>query len=76
MPQEELGKPAIYATNAEGNLYSPSWIIFSLNGQFQLSPRISLVGGIENIGDLQYRPYSSGLVSPGRNFQLTLKGNF
>jgi hemoglobin/transferrin/lactoferrin receptor protein len=76
MPQEEITKPAIYATDANGNPYSPSWLIFNLSTQYILNPRLQINAGIENIGDLQYRGYSSGIVSPGRNFQLSLKGSF
>jgi hemoglobin/transferrin/lactoferrin receptor protein len=29
--------------------------------------------GIENILDNRYRPYSSGIVAPGRNFIISLR---
>ncbi|MFT7154314.1 MAG: hemoglobin/transferrin/lactoferrin receptor protein, partial [Alteromonas macleodii] len=32
--------------------------------------------GVENISDQRYRPYSSGIVAPGRNFILSLKARF
>ncbi|MCM0042742.1 MAG: TonB-dependent receptor [Algoriphagus sp.] len=76
MPQEEIGKPAIYATDANGKPYSPSWMIINLAARIPLSPYIQVNLGVENMGDLQYRGYSSGIVSPGRNFQLSVKGTF
>lgn len=76
MPQEEIGKPAIYATDAQGKPYSPSWMILNLAARIPLGPYIQVNLGVENMGDLQYRGYSSGIVSPGRNFQVSIKGTF
>jgi len=76
MPQEEIGKPAIYATNTNGNPYAPSWLIVNFAARIPITPSIQINAGIENIGDLQYRGYSSGIVSPGRNFQISVKGTF
>ena len=76
MPLEEIGKPAIYATDANGKPYSPSWMIFNLAARIPITSFLQINAGIENLGDLQYRGYSSGIVSPGRNFQLSLRGTF
>ena len=76
MPQEEIAKPAIYATDAQGKPYSPSWMIINFAARIPISPSIQINAGIENLGDLQYRGYSSGIVSPGRNFQVSVKGTF
>lgn len=76
MPQEEIGKPAIYATDPNGKPYSPSWMIFSLAARIPISSFLQINAGVENIGNLQYRGYSSGIVSPGRNFQVSVKGTF
>jgi hemoglobin/transferrin/lactoferrin receptor protein len=76
MPQEEIAKPAIYATDANGKPYAPSWTIFNLAARIPITPKIQVNAGVENLLDLQYRGYSSGIVSPGRNFQLSLKGSF
>jgi hemoglobin/transferrin/lactoferrin receptor protein len=76
MPQEEIGKPAIYATDTDGNPYAPSWLIVNFAARIPITPSIQINAGIENLGDLQYRGYSSGIVSPGRNFQVSVKGTF
>lgn len=76
MPQEEIGKPAIYAMDDNGNPYSPSWSIFNFNAVFEFQKWIHLSAGIENITDQRYRPYSSGIVASGRNFTFGLKGSF
>lgn len=76
MPLEEKSKPAIYATDSEGNPYSPSWLIFNFGSSIQIRPFLQVSAGIENITDQRYRSYSSGIVAPGRNFTLSLKGSF
>lgn len=76
MPEEEKGKPAIYAKDGNGNPYSPNWTIFNFNGGLELWKGIKLMAGIENIGDKRYRPYSSGIVASGRNLTFGVKGNF
>ncbi len=40
---------------------------------YQLSDALAISAGIENLTDARYRPYSSGLVAPGRNFILSLR---
>lgn len=76
MPVEEKGKPHLYAKDANGNAYSPSWTILNFNSAYQLFPFLELNVGIENILDLRYRPYSSGLTASGRNFTFSIKGIF
>jgi hemoglobin/transferrin/lactoferrin receptor protein len=76
LPEEEKGKPAIYAIDANGNPYSPSWLIFNLNVTYEIWKNIRVMTGIENMGDVRYRPYSSGIVAPGRNFTFALKASF
>jgi hemoglobin/transferrin/lactoferrin receptor protein len=76
MPTEEKGKPQLYIKNANGNPYSPSWITFNFNSSYQVFPFMEINLGIENIRNLRYRPYSSGLTAPGRSFTFSLKGSF
>jgi hemoglobin/transferrin/lactoferrin receptor protein len=76
MPQEELGKPAIYARDENGNLYSPNWTIFNFNAEYEIQKWVTLSAGTENISNQRYRPYSSGIVASGRNFTLGIKGHF
>jgi hemoglobin/transferrin/lactoferrin receptor protein len=76
MPVEEKGKPQLYAKDSDGKPYSPSWTIFNLNSSYQLFSFLEINAGIENIRDLRYRTYSSGLTAPGRNFTFSIKGSF
>jgi hemoglobin/transferrin/lactoferrin receptor protein len=74
--EEEKLKPAIYAIDENGNPYSPSWYTLNLKTMFKLTDNFSVSAGLENILDKRYKTYSSGLVAPGRNFVLSLKGSF
>ncbi|MBA4408005.1 MAG: TonB-dependent receptor [Odoribacter sp.] len=72
----ELQKPEIYASDANGKPYSPAWWTFNLKSSFQLSKNFTMNAGLENILNKRYRPYSSGIVSGGRNLILSLKYSF
>ncbi len=76
LPQEERGKDFIYAIDAEGNPYAPAWYTLNFKAMYQFSDHLSVSGGVENLADKRYRPYSSGIVAPGRNFILSLRANF
>lgn len=69
----EKEKPHIYAKDTSGNPYSPPWFILNLKTVFSASNKITLNVGIENIFDKRYRPYSSGISSPGRNLYVSLR---
>lgn len=69
----ERDKPYMYAVDNIGNPYSPSWITYNLKCSYQLLHNLQFNAGIENILDVRYRPYSSGIVAPGRNFIFSLR---
>ncbi|RFC54220.1 TonB-dependent receptor [Brumimicrobium aurantiacum] len=72
----EQGKSDIYALDENGNTYSPSWYTVNLKAMYQFHDNFTVSGGLENITDQRYRPYSSGLSGAGRNFVLSLIANF
>ncbi|MCT8339754.1 TonB-dependent receptor [Flavobacteriaceae bacterium TK19130] len=76
LPVSEQDKDEIYAKDANGNNYSPSWYTLNLKGSYELTERFAVNAGLENITDQRYRPYSSGISAPGRNFILSLQANF
>ena len=76
LPEEEKGKDYIYAVDDDGNPYCPEFLILNFKSQYQISNHFSVNGGVENIADIRYRPYSSGIVAAGRNFMLSLKASF
>jgi len=73
---EERDKTEIYAKDANGNNYSPSWYTVNTKMSYQLSQTLSINAGMENITDQRYRPYSSGISGAGRQMQLSLKVRF
>jgi hemoglobin/transferrin/lactoferrin receptor protein len=74
--EEERQKPAIYAKDGNGNPYSPSWYTLSFKMVYEMKSGFAWSAGMENITDQRYRPYSSGLVAPGRNMVLSLRASF
>ncbi|WP_223549860.1 TonB-dependent siderophore receptor [Aestuariivivens sp. NBU2969] len=69
----EASKDYLYASDANGNPYSPSWYTLNLRTQYRFNDALLLIAGVENITDERYRPYSSGITAAGRNFILSLK---
>jgi len=76
MAPSELDKPHIYLTDTEGNLYAPQWYTVNLKSAYQATQNIQFTLGIENMTNQRYRPYSSGIVSPGINFIGSVKATF
>lgn len=72
----ERSKPHIYLSDANGNPYSPAWYTINLKGYYQVNQRLQVNAGVDNILDHRFRPYSSGIVAPGRNFVVALRANF
>lgn len=73
---EERDKPHLYATNSDGNPYSPSWWTLNLKANYELTDFLQINAGVENLLDVRYRPYASGIVAPGRNFIISLRGSW
>jgi hemoglobin/transferrin/lactoferrin receptor protein len=76
LPQEEQGKPEFYAKDDNGDPYSPGWYTLNFKASYQANDQINIGAGLENITDQRYRPYSSGIVAPGRNMVVSLTVKF
>ncbi|MFO7852576.1 MAG: TonB-dependent receptor [Bacteroidota bacterium] len=76
MPEEEVDKDEIYAKDASGNNYAPSWYTLNVKAMYELSDMLTVIAGIENLTNRRYRPCSSGISGPGRNFIISLKADF
>ena len=55
---------------------TPAWVTVNLYYQRQLSNKLSASIGLENILDVHYRPFASGVSAPGRNLVISLNGKF
>jgi hemoglobin/transferrin/lactoferrin receptor protein len=76
MPEEEKGKDYMYAIDTDGNPYSPGWYTLNFKAMYYITDIFSVSAGVENLTDQRYRPYSSGIVAPGRNFIIALRAGF
>lgn len=72
----EQSKAYIYATDADGNPFAPSWYTLNLRSQYMISNAVKVTLTLENITDQRYRSYSSGLAAPGTNLILGLGYQF
>lgn len=68
----EQSKTYLYALDNQGRPYSPSWWTINIKASHMFSKNIRANLGIENILDNCYRPYSSGIVSSGRNIIMSI----
>ncbi len=68
----ERSKEYIYASDTDGNPYSPSWYTLNFRSQYQISNKLRASLNLENITNQRYRPYSSGITAAGRNLILGL----
>lgn len=76
LPISEQAKDYMYAIDENGNPHSPGWYTVNFKANYQLNETFRIGAGLENVLDKRYRPYSSGLVAPGRNFILSLSARF
>jgi hemoglobin/transferrin/lactoferrin receptor protein len=54
----------------------PAWIVFNLKLGYQLNKYLLLQAGCDNLLDMQYRVFSSGINAPGRNFMVTARFSY
>lgn len=75
-------KLADYSLFGEDNLQyatatgMPKWMTLNASSQLYLNKNLNLQLGLENILDQNYRVFASGINAPGRNFIISLSGNF
>jgi hemoglobin/transferrin/lactoferrin receptor protein len=71
-----------YSTSGEDNAQyapakgMPSWYTINLRLGYEISTMFTLQAGIDNLMDLQYRQFASGINSSGRNIFSTLRIKF
>ncbi len=72
----ERSKAYLYAKDEDGNPYSPAWWTLDFKGSYAFNEKLLLTFGVENILNYRYRPYSSGITAPGRNFIIAFRYTF
>lgn len=71
IPLSEIDrKYYLYTSNG-----SPAWYTLNLKSSYQVNDFLKVNAGVENILDKHYRPYSSGISAPGRNFMIALRAS-
>lgn len=71
-----------YAIGSSDNLEyatedgTPSWMTQNIYAKYKISEKLSVNVACENITDVLYRTFSSGVSAPGRNFIFTLRSTF
>jgi hemoglobin/transferrin/lactoferrin receptor protein len=71
-----------YNLNGEDNeIYAtkdgmPSWQIWNINTNYQLTKKLNVSFQIENIADLNYRYFASGISAMGRNYLVQARYSF
>ena len=68
--EDGLEETPIISESLELYAGSPSWSEFSILTQFKFSQNINLRLGLDNIFDIHYRSFASGISAPGRNFKI------
>ncbi len=69
--ESELNKLYLYTEDG-----SPSWITHNISIYYNINYLIKTNLSIENISDLHYRTYSSGISAPGRNINFGINIKF
>jgi hemoglobin/transferrin/lactoferrin receptor protein len=75
-------KLADYSNSGEDNLQyataegMPSWYTVNLRLSYELIKSLTVQAGVDNIMDLQYRTFASGINAPGRNIFGTVRVKF
>jgi hemoglobin/transferrin/lactoferrin receptor protein len=71
-----------YSVSGEDNLQyatakgMPAWYTINLRASYQINPTFGFQAGADNLLDLQYRQFASGINSPGRNVFATIRVSF
>ena len=55
---------------------TPAWTVYDLAATVELTPKLDLQLSVRNLGDAHYRPFSSGVSAPGRDFVVGVRGRF
>ena len=72
LPLEEIVKTDIYAKDDNGETFSPAWTTLNFRASYSPIKSVSIQVGVDNIADLAYKTYASGIAAQGRSFILAL----
>lgn len=52
---------------------TPSWFTLNMRASYQFNSKLSVQAGVQNIMDIHYKTFSSGISAMGRSFNLSAK---
>ncbi len=73
MPPSESAEDYLNAQDENGQPYTPAWYRLDLKLLWQPKDYLQLSGGVENMTNQRYQPFSSGIVAAGLNGILGVK---
>jgi len=75
--EDGLEETPVITKNGEVNYYgTPSWNVLKLSSAYSISKSIKTVVILDNIFDVHYREFASGISAPGRNLNIVLSYQF
>jgi hemoglobin/transferrin/lactoferrin receptor protein len=76
MPSEYVSSPHLFAKDSNGNAYAPGWATINFKMKHAIKKHYTVVIGMENITDVRYRTFGSGMTAAGRNFTIGVHASF
>ena len=76
LEQSPLFDPNPLIADDEYYVGTPSWSILNTSIQYQVNKTLGLQVGVDNIFDIHYKEFASGINSPGRNVKTSLVLDF
>jgi hemoglobin/transferrin/lactoferrin receptor protein len=55
---------------------TPAWVTLNARASYNFTSHVQLQLAVENIADVNYRVFASGISAPGRNVVVTVRGKF
>ena len=55
---------------------TPAWTTLNVRATYNFTKSVQLQAALENIGDVNYRVFASGISGAGRNLVVTVRGSF
>ncbi|MCK0130391.1 TonB-dependent receptor [Flavobacteriaceae bacterium F08102] len=62
--------------NTQNYYGTPQWATLDVNLSYKLSKQLMLQAAVDNVFDIHYKEYASGISAPGRGFKIALMGKF
>ncbi|MBL4745450.1 MAG: TonB-dependent receptor [Flavobacteriaceae bacterium] len=73
---DNLHQTPVDTSNSTGFYGTPSWHILGFNSKLSINRFVSVFVKVDNIFDIHYREFASGVSAPGRNFSLATTISF